>query len=100
MAPFYSTLLHLRKNNPALAADASYKKIVTCNDVAIFAYVRQKGKHKVAVVLNLSNQPQSFAIKENEMYGKVKNAFSGEKVKLSENYIYTMQPWDYLVYEY
>ena len=100
MAPFYSTLLHLRKNNLALAADASYKKIVTCNDVAIFAYVRQKGKHKVAVVLNLSNQPQSFAIKENEMYGKVKNAFSGEKVKLSENYIYTMQPWDYLVYEY
>jgi len=100
MAPFYSKLLHLRENDPALATDASYKKITTANDEAIFAYVRVKGKHKVAVVLNLSGQPQQFTIKENEMYGNAKNVFSGAKVKLFKNYVYTMEPWDYLVYEY
>lgn len=100
MAPFYSTLLHLRSSNPALAADASYKKLVSCNDEGIFAFVRQKGRHKVAVILNLSNQPQRFTIKENEMYGKARNAFSGAKEKLFKNYVYDMKPWDYLVYEY
>lgn len=100
MAPFYHTLLRLRENNPAMAADASYKKIVTCNDVGVFAYIRQKGRHKIAVVLNLSPQPQRFAIKENEIYGKVKNVFTGAKQQLSESYIYDMKPWDYLVYEY
>ena len=100
MAPFYNTLLHLREDNAALAANASYKKIVTCNDVGIFAFIRQKGKHKVAVVLNLSDEPQRFAIKQNEIYGKVKNVFTGAKEKLSETYVYDMKPWDYLVYEY
>jgi hypothetical protein len=100
MAPFYSTLLHLRDSNPALAADAAYKKLNTCNDHGIFAYIRQKGSHKVAIVLNLSSEPQRFAIKENEMYGEAKNVFSGKKEKLFKNYIYDMKPWDYLVYEY
>ena len=40
MAPFYTTLLNLRKRNQALATDAGYKKLVTANDVAIYAYTR------------------------------------------------------------
>ncbi len=100
MAPFYDTLLHLREHNAALAADASYKKLATANDDAIFAFVRQNGKHKIAVVLNLSDQPQRFTIKEKEIYGKVKNVFSGVKDKLAENHVYSMAPWGYLVYEY
>jgi glycosidase len=100
MAPFYSTLLHLREKNAALSADASYKKMVSCNDEGIFAYVRQKGNHKVAVVLNLSSQPQRFTIKEKEMYGNPRNVFAGTKQKLFQNYVYDMKPWDYLVYEY
>jgi len=100
MAPFYDTLLHLRKKDEALAADAAYKKIPTANDDAIFAYIRQKGKHKILVVLNLSPQPQHFTIKEQEVYGDPLNVFAGKKEKLFQNYVYEMQPWDYLVYEY
>ncbi len=100
MMPFYNTLLRLRKNNAALAASASYKKLATANDEAVFAFIRQNGKHKVAVVLNLSNQPQRFTIKENEIYGNVKNIFTNQKEKLFKNYVYDMKPWDYLVYEY
>jgi glycosidase len=100
MAPFYDTLLHLRKNDEALAANAAYKKIPTANDDAIFAYIRQKGNHKILVVLNLSPQPQHFTIKENEVYGNPLNVFAGKKEKLFQNYVYEMQQWDYLVYEY
>ena len=80
MAPFYKTLLSLRKSNVALAADASYKKLVTANDIAIFAYVREKGKHKVTVLFNLSNQPQSFTVKDQSVYGKPLNIFSEKKL--------------------
>ncbi len=100
MAPFYSTLLHLRLRNPALAADAAYKKISTANDDAIFAYTRQKGAHKILVVLNLSDQPQHFTIKEKEVYGYPLNVFTHQKVRLFKNYVYEMKPWGYFVYEY
>ncbi len=100
MAPFYSTLLHLRKNNKVLAADAAFKKLVTANDVAIYSFVRQKGKDRVAVILNLSGQPQEFTIKEREIYGSAKEVFTGQKVSLKENYVYSMEPWGYLVYTF
>lgn len=100
MAPFYSTLLHLRARNEALAADAGYKKIPTGNDHAIFAYIRQKNNHKVLVVLNLSSQPQSFTIDKEEVYGKVKDVFTGREEKLAPEHVYSMEPWGYSIYEY
>ena len=100
MAPFYKTLLSLRKSNFALTADASYKKISTANDVAIFAYLREKQGRKVAVVLNLSNQPQRFTIKDKSVYGNVTNVFSKKKESISSTHVYDMEPWGYLVYDY
>ena len=100
MAPFYSTLLHLRKNNTALAADAGYKKLSTANDIAVFAYMRQSKKDKVAVILNLSGEPQHFTIKENDIYGNAVNVFTGEKQKLIRDFVYELKPWDYVVYEF
>lgn len=100
MAPFYSTLLHLRSRNPALAADAAYQRIETGNNNAIFAYLRQKGKHRVLVVLNLSSEPQSFIIDDQLSFGKVTNVFTDKKMKLYRDQVFTMTPWDYRVYEY
>jgi alpha-amylase len=100
MAPFYSKLLHLREKNEALAANAAYKKIATANDDAIFAYIRQKGNHKILVVLNLSPEPQHFTIKQNDVYGNPLNVFANKKENLVKNHVYEMQPWGYFVYEY
>lgn len=100
MAPFYKTLLSLRKGNVALAADASYKKLLTANDVAIFAYLREKQGRKIAVILNLSNQPQRFTIKDKSVYGNVINVFSKKKESISSTHVYDMEPWGYLVYDY
>jgi glycosidase len=57
-APFYKTLLNLRETNPALAAGASFKKLRTSNDAAMYAFERESGGNKVLVVLNLSNSPR------------------------------------------
>lgn len=100
MAPFYKTLLMLRKNNVALAADASYKKLITANDIAIFAYKREKQGHKVTVILNLSAQPQRFTIKDKSIYGMATNVFSKKKEKIHSTHVYDIAPWGYLVYDY
>ncbi|MEO7800767.1 MAG: alpha-amylase family glycosyl hydrolase [Ginsengibacter sp.] len=100
LEPFYKILLTLRKNTPALASDASYKKVVTANDHAVFAYVREKQGSKIAVVLNLSDQPQNFTIKQTELYGKVKNVFTLKTEILGSTTVFSMKPWEYLVYKY
>lgn len=100
MAPFYKTLLNLRKNNPALAADANYRRLVTANDVAIFAYLREKQGHKVAVILNLSNEPQRFRIKDRNLMGQPMNVFMGVPEKVNPTHIFSIEPWGYIVYDY
>jgi alpha-amylase len=100
MAPFYSTLLHLRKKNPALAADASYKKLITANDAAIFAYVREKERHKIAVILNLSKESQRFTIDDKSIFGNPLNIFLGMKEKVNATHVFSIEPWGFIVYEY
>jgi glycosidase len=100
MASFYSKLLHLRRKNPALSADASYKKLATGNDMAIFAYVREKAGHKIAVILNLSNEPQRFTIDEKSIFGNPLNIFLGVKERVNANHVFSMEPWGYILYEY
>lgn len=100
LAHFYTTLLHLRKSNLALSADADYKKLVTANDAAIFAYTREKNKQRVTVILNFSNHPQSFIINDPVMYGVATNVFSKKKETLSRKHVFIMEPWSYIVYDY
>ncbi|HMK04289.1 MAG TPA: alpha-amylase family glycosyl hydrolase [Ferruginibacter sp.] len=98
MAPFYTTLLKLRKSNPALSADASYKKLSSSNDAGAFAYQREKDGHRVVVILNLSKQPQKFNIKD--VSGEPMNVFMGVKEKLSATHEFSIEPWGFIVYDY
>ena len=100
MAPFYKTILALRKSNPALAFDAAYKKLVTTNDSTIFSYLREKDGHKLAVILNLSAKPQQFLIKDKSLNGMPLNVFSGKPENVDVNQAYSIEPWGYVVYDY
>lgn len=100
-ADMYRQLLALRKNNPALAANASFKKVVTDKDDHVYAYYRRSGNHTVFVVLNLSNLSQHVTISNDDL-----GAFSGERVyyymgeKNSMKRIppeYDLKPWGYAV---
>jgi glycosidase len=61
-ANFYKTLLSARKNNAALAANASFTKLITSNDDAVYAFVRENSGKKVVVITNLSKSPQNITI--------------------------------------
>ena len=80
--------------------EATNKRIVTANDVAIFAWLREKAGHKIGVILNLSDQPQRFTISDKSIYGNPLNIFLGVKEKLSREHVYSIEPWGYIVYDY
>ena len=100
MAPFYKTLLTLRKTNPALAADGMYQKLVSSNDESIFSYIREKNGRKLTVILNLSNKKQKFTIADKRIEGTPLNVFLMQKEKLNSKYEYAVEPWGFIVYDY
>jgi glycosidase len=93
-AGFYKSLLTLRKNNPALAANASFKKMRTSNDAAMYAFERESGGHKVLVVLNLSKTPQRFTWTDQPSEKEWNNVFLMNK----EPVLTSIEPWGYTVY--
>lgn len=100
MAPFYKALLTLRKSNPALHTDASYKKLASSNDAAVFAFVREKEGRKLVVVINFSAQPQKFQVKDAVINGEPLNLFMGVKEKISDTHTFSVEQWGYIVYDY
>ncbi len=98
-AAFYKTLLNLRKDNPALAANASFRKIKTDSDQALYVYVREAAGKKVLVVLNLSAKEQTVKLTDNSLYGEPLNLFMGTKEPLNGN-PWKIEPWGYAVYVY
>jgi alpha-amylase len=99
-APFYHALLHLRKNNQALSTDASFKKLSVGDDKALYAYVREKGKDKVLVILNLSNKPRTITIKDPSLVGEPMNLFLGVKEPFKLNHSFNIEQWGYVVCVY
>jgi alpha-amylase len=94
-AGFYRTLLNLRKNNPALAANASFKKLHTSADRAVYAFEREKDGNKVLVILNLSRLPQNFKWNTLPSEKEWNNIFLGN----TEPALTSIEPWGYAVYE-
>ena len=100
MAAFYKTLLTLRKSNPALATDASYRRLPTNHDDAVLAYLREKDGRKAVVFLNLSNRPQQFKIADPVLIGSPRNIFKDEDEKIDAASSFDLEPWGYAVYDY
>jgi alpha-amylase len=95
-ANFYKALLNLRKNNAALAADASFKKIRTTADNAIYAFEREKNGQKVFVILNLSSKPQRFNWTDKPSEKEWDNLFLMNHEPAGDNYL--LEQWGYVVY--
>jgi alpha-amylase len=96
-APFYKTLLNLRKNNPALSANGYFRKLHTNNDAALFAFEREKGGNKVLVIVNLSGKPQQLTWKDQPSAAEWNNIFLGNKEPVDKGF--GIEPWGYAVYE-
>lgn len=96
---FYKTLLELRKNNEALAADASFKKVVVGDEKALYAYTREKNGKKVFVILNLSAKEQTIKVTDPSLHGKPYNVFMYTNEPLTDAE-WKIEPWGYVVYVY
>lgn len=97
---FYKTLLNLRRSTPALAADASYRRLKSTNDDAVFSYIREKSGRKVVVVLNMSSKEQKFSIKDKAINGNPMNVFLMQNEKISDTHEFSIEPWGYIIYNY
>lgn len=97
---FYKALLTLRRSNPALAADASYRRLASSNDDAVFSYVREKNGHKVVVILNMSDKEQKFTINDKVITGNPYNIFIYGNEKVDTKLQFNIEPWGYIVYDY
>ena len=98
--PFYTKLLDLRKRNQALATDATFRKVSVGDDKVLYAYVREKGKDKILVILNFSNKEQTITIKDSTLVGEPMNLFLGAKEPFKLNHSFNIEPWGYIVCEY
>src|SRR5664279_5537596 len=96
---FYKTLLYLRKNNPALSANASFRKINAGDNNAVYAFVRQKGANKILVILNLSDIEHAVSITDASLAGQPVNVFKERKEFISSK-PWKMEPWGYAVFVY
>ena len=98
-AKFYTTLQQLRASNPALAVDASFKKINAGNEKAVYAFVREKDGNKVLVIMNLSKSAQTIKIVDQILSAKAHNVFMGSEENPAEKE-WQIEPWGYAVYTY
>ncbi len=100
---FYKTLLDLKHNNPALGnglAGGVLERITVENATEeIYAYRRKKGANQVVVLLNLSGEPQSFTLSQEDLAGEYTNVFANSTVKLTPEMSMNLNPWSYLLLE-
>lgn len=100
---FYKTLLDLKHDNPALGnglAGGVFERIEVDDATdQIYAYRRTKGAHQVVVILNLSDEPQSFTLNSNGLEGEYTNVFANSTVKLTSEMGMNLSPWSYLLLE-
>ena len=102
LSPFYTTLLQLKRNHPALWSGneaGSFTRINTSQDDAIFAYRRQKGTDEIIILLNLTpkNLPITL-LRPIDINGKYKDAFTGKVQTVASNTTYLLSPWSYTVW--
>ena len=98
-AGFYKTLLNLRKNNPALAANASFRKVAAGDSTQLYAFVREKDATKVLVILNLSSKEATVKLRDSSLKGTPANIFNHNNEDPTAM-DWKMEPWGYAVYVY
>ncbi|MFD2569108.1 alpha-amylase family glycosyl hydrolase [Spirosoma soli] len=97
---FFKTLLTLKHRNRALwngLSGGKAVKIDTDRDDKIYAFHRQRDNDQIAVIINLSNQPQTFRLSGDGFAGVYTEVFSHQSMELKSEMAMTLKPWEYRV---
>ena len=98
---FYTKLLTLRSENPALISGNGTAEPVLLDfeqDGHILGYVRKNGNNAVLVLLNLSPYPSRFMNRHNDIAGQYRELFSGEEKDGGADPWFELPAWGYKVY--
>ena len=101
-AEIYKSLLHLKKENKALwngNEGGQLQRVLTTNNPAIFAFVREKENYKVFGIFNLTDSVRTFTLQGNLYTGNYRNVFTNDSILFNENAEVTLPAWGYRVYE-
>jgi hypothetical protein len=63
----------------------------------VFSFVRQKDKHRVFAMFNMSAQPQRVTFKEQLHHGRYRDFASGRTVTVDARTEERLAPWSYRV---
>jgi glycosidase len=101
-APFYKTLLDLKKENKALWNGANgglQQRIPTNKNFYVYAFTREKDDDKIFAVLNVTNQLQTAVFKDTGYEGSYKEIFTGDTITFAQGDSVTIPAYSYFVYE-
>ena len=96
----YTILNNLKKKNKALWNGELGGKIVRLGDGSnqyVFACLREKDDDKIVVIINMSNEPQTFNIESHVVSGSFRNPINGENIVIDRDMSVDLQPWSYLI---
>jgi glycosidase len=99
MTDFYSALINLKQENPALwngTPGGWIEFFETSSPEKLLAFKREKDDNSIVVIMNLSDEILEGTVDFDEL-GNFSNYFSGEEVELNENEMFNLNPWEYLV---
>jgi alpha-amylase len=102
LSEFYQKLLALKKENKALwngLEGGELIKVKTSNDLAVYAFYREKDKNRIFVVLNLTGKEQEVSFEDKNLKDKYIEVFSGDKIKISKKDDFSLKPWEYKVFK-
>ncbi len=98
--PFYRTLLDLKHRNTALwngAAGGQPILLDTEHSGKVLLYLREKGKNRVVVLLNLSAESQDVVLNDKRLEGSYTNVFGDSSIAITPGMRVQLNAWDYLV---
>ncbi len=97
---FYTTLNKLKRDNKALWNGGEGGEMSDINAPGhdnLFAFLRQKGKNKVVVIINFSDEDGIFLANSMAAFGTYKNVFTMDTLRINEYSQFNLKPWSYLV---
>lgn len=94
--PFYRRLLTLYQSQPALV-EGSFSKVPSTHDDKVYAFMRQRGRDRVLVIVNLSDQVQTVALKDPSLPGEYRDWFGDRTVKINAKPSWELAPWAFRV---
>lgn len=96
---FYTRLLLLKKENPALrAADEQVKTRFFDTPGETIVYMRQNGDHRVFVWLNFGSSPAEIKLDHEKSPGTYRNAFTGTSEEFAGTTSHILEPFGYRVF--